>query len=402
MIRKKINSAMLVLAIVLTLGIGTARSDIYVQCPADIDGVDTDGDTVVDNDYYCRHLAAGDGFINMADGKLLYIFGFSDADGVNDASVIHTNMLAAEFTAPNIEVKEGQRVFLSLSNVGMMMRPDLFDPHSIHWHGFPQAAPIFDGVPEPSVSVNMGSSFTFYYEPVDAGTYIYHCHVEATEHMQMGMLGQLYVLPKQNNLPEGTDLNGFTHHTGNKYAYNDGDGSTYYDVQYPMQMNSMDPVFHDQSLEVQHLPMAQMSDRYPLLNGRGYPDTINPAPIANTFDGNLSQKLNAIITAQKGQKVLIRFSCLSVTQYFTMTILGIPMKVIAKGGRMLRGPTGLDMSYMTNSITLGGGEATDVILDTANITPGTYFLYTTNLNYLSNDGEDYGGMMTEITITPAP
>ena len=33
--------------------------------------------------------------------------------------------------------------------------------------------------------------------------------------------------------------------------------------------------------------------------------------------------------------------------------------------------------------------------------PGTYFLYTTNLNYLSNDDQDFGGMMTEIVIDPA-
>jgi hypothetical protein len=32
------------------------------------------------------------------------------------------------------------------------------------------------------------------------------------------------------------------------------------------------------------------------------------------------------------------------------------------------------------------------------VAPGTYLLYTTNLNYLSNDREDFGGMMTEITI----
>ena len=49
-------------------------------------------------------------------------------------------------------------------------------------------------------------------------------------------------------------------------------------------------------------------------------------------------------------------------------------------------------------MTLGGGEAIDVILDTTGIAPGTYVLYTTNLNYLSNDAQDFGGMMTEIRI----
>ena len=37
--------------------------------------------------------------------------------------------------------------------------------------------------------------------------------------------------------------------------------------------------------------------------------------------------------------------------------------------------------------------------DTVSVAPGTYLLYTTNLNYLSNNGQDFGGMMTEITIT---
>jgi len=42
----------------------------------------------------------------------------------------------------------------------------------------------------------------------------------------------------------------------------------------------------------------------------------------------------------------------------------------------------------------------DVILDTAGVPAGTYFLYTTNLDHLANEAEDYGGMMTEIRIQP--
>ena len=74
------------------------------------------------------------------------------------------------------------------------------------------------------------------------------------------------------------------------------------------------------------------------------------------------------------------------------------MKVVGNGARLLRGPTGHDLYYETNSITLGGGEAKDVLIDTTGVPNGTYFLYTTNLNYLSNGPEDFGGMMTEITI----
>jgi hypothetical protein len=56
------------------------------------------------------------------------------------------------------------------------------------------------------------------------------------------------------------------------------------------------------------------------------------------------------------------------------------------------------MYYDPTSVTLGGGESADVMIDTTGVTPGRYFLYTTNLNYLSNHAEDFGGMMTEIVI----
>ncbi len=87
-----------------------------------------------------------------------------------------------------------------------MIRADLFDPHTVHYHGFPNAATVFDGVPEVSISINMGSTLTYYYNVVEPGTFIYHCHVEATEHMEMGMLANLYVHPAQDRLPDGTVL----------------------------------------------------------------------------------------------------------------------------------------------------------------------------------------------------
>lgn len=83
-----------------------------------------------------------------------------------------------------------------------------------------------------------------------------------------------------------------------------------------------------------------------------------------------------------------------------MTVLGIPMTVVGKDARLLRGPDGKNLYYKTASVTTGGGEIMDVILDTTNTQPGTYFLYSARLTQLSNDQEDYGGLMTHIVITP--
>jgi FtsP/CotA-like multicopper oxidase with cupredoxin domain len=346
----------------------------------------------------------------MADGKVMYGFGFADVTGVLPADAINTGLLAANFAAPTIELKEGDKFYLTLTNVGMVIRPDLFDPHTVHFHGFPNQAPVFDGMPEGSFGVNMGSSVTYFYNVTEPGTFMYHCHMEATEHMQMGMLGNLWVLPKQNNLPDGTNLNGFIHHTGYKYAYNDGDGSTYYDVEYPLQLAGFDPAFHDEHIAVQPLPFALMTDKYGMLNGRGYPQTTDPNVLYNTAaagpepvdDVNRpSQQVHSLITATQGQKILLRVSSLSTVDFFTLTTtLGVPMKVVGRGSRLLRGPDGKNTGYLTSSVTLGGGQAMDVIIDTTDVQPGTYVLYTTNLQFLSNDKEDFGGIMTEIVISP--
>jgi len=417
------------------------ESSIYIQCP-------TPNDPAIK----CIHLAAGDGQVTMADDmqKMQYIFSFSAVPlpgapipeggtaptepSLYAGFVMDYGMLSANAPAPTIAVDEDDEVYLQVTNVGMALRPDLSDPHTVHWHGFPNASSVFDGVPESSIAINMGATLSYFYQPVDAGTYMYHCHVEATEHMQMGMLGNLYVNPRQNKLANGANLytafnsnnantanggttappavnTGATHTTGETYAYNDGDGSTRYDVEVPVQIGSFDPDFHDASYGVQPLPFRSMKDRYFMLNGRGYPDTKDSTVHSTLNDlGNLenSQPVNTVIEATAGQRILLRISNLNVTIFNTLGINGMPMQVVGLDARLLRDGAGNNMYYYTNSITLGGGQSADVIIDTYgpdgvagggdDILPGTYFLYSKNLDRLANDHENFGGAMTEIHI----
>jgi FtsP/CotA-like multicopper oxidase with cupredoxin domain len=433
-----------------------AGSSIYVQCPESTDnhpnanpspGLDPDdiyvsGSADDGSQIKCDHLSAGDGVSTMADddGKFLYIFGFDRIDmpdqgdapaadsGNYPSYVMDQGTLAANTPAPTIIVDEDDEYFLNVTNTGMIMRPDLFDPHTIHWHGFPNASAIFDGLPDTSISVNMGATLTYYYLAKDAGTYMYHCHVEATEHMQMGMLGNLFVRPRQNrcdsfealepgdprhdlpgaSCPSVADGGERDHAPGDKYAYNDGDGSTYYDVDIPIQLGSFDPDFHDASFSTQPLPFAEMRDRYYLLNGRGYPDTVKadgsgePLTIS-TIDplgrDQLSQPVTSLLRVEAGQTALLRISNLSVTEVFTVGVNGLPMEVVALDARLLRDDDGGNMYYKTNSITIGGGQSADVLLDTSGLAAGdTIFFYSKNLDKLANDDENLGGMMTEIRI----
>jgi FtsP/CotA-like multicopper oxidase with cupredoxin domain len=394
-----------------------ASAQVNIQCPCDrnndgdcLDSVTTgppsgrynEAQDAIDQNVQCMHITGGDGFVTMADGRPQYIFGFSDQTGTTAPDVLSNGLLAATFPAPAIVVDQGKNFYLSLTNVGMVIRPDLFDPHTVHFHGFPQSSTVFDGLPESGIAINQGATLTYYYNLAEPGTFMYHCHVEATEHMQMGMLGNLYVKAAQNGLPDGTNLNGFIHQTGNQYAYNDGDGSTYYDKEYPLQLGGFDPDFHDASWSVQPLPFALMWDRYPMINGRGYPDTVNPNPLPAPLEngGIESQVETSLVTATAGQKVLLRLSNLNITATHTLISPSIPLEVVGIDAKELMAADGTKLHYTTNSVTMGGGMSADVILNTAGVPAGEYYLYAANLQYLANNDEDanLGGMMTKIVI----
>ncbi len=359
------------------------------------------------------------------------ITGHVDPRQIMDVGVMNGNI-----PAPLMALDEDDEFFLTLTNVGMVMRPDLFEQHTVHFHGYPNASAFYDGVPDASVAINIGASFTYYYLAPEAGTYFWHCHITPPEHLQMGMVGQVYVRPRQNRVPAGTSLytslqqqqadlrtacnsasdilcsnplpavnTGVAQVAGAKYAYNDGDGSTRYDVEYPLQMHGFDPNFHFVGMTFNPEGFADMKDKHFLLNGRSYPDTITPGPLkTQSTDGveHLSQPMDSIVNIPAGGRALLRISSLDVSEYQTLASLGIPMTVIALNAKLLRDQAGNNMYYKTNSITLGGGESLDVILDasdTAKYPSGSvFYLYTPNLDHLSNDAENFGGLMTEVRV----
>jgi hypothetical protein len=382
--------------------------------------------------------------------------GHVDARQIMDVGVMNGNI-----PAPLMAIDEDDEFFLTLTNVGMIMRPDLFEQHTIHFHGYPNASAFFDGVPDASVAINIGGSFTYYYLAPDAGTYFWHCHISPPEHLQMGMVGQLYVRPRQNRVPSNTSLytalgtqqsdlrtacnsndvlcsnplpavntgavapastvsTDTTKTVSAGYAYNDGDGSTYYDVEVPLQMHGFDPNFHFVGMTFNPEGFADMKDKYFLLNGRSYPDTVTAGPLTTpSSDGvaHFSQPISSIVSMPAGKRALLRISDLAVSEYHTLASLGIRMHVVGLNAKLLRDQDGNNMDYYTNSITLGGGESVDVILDSCLVRPTlasgapdytqcttpipsntTYYLFTSNLDHLANDAENFGGQMTEVRV----
>jgi len=353
------------------------------------------------------HLAATDGWVSMpADAPAdlpffpdslapnpfnTYVFGFRDVSGLTSAQVA-AQRGKAQISAPMLVFDEEDDITITLTNLGLLVRPDLFDGHTMHWHGFVNAIPLFDGVPELSLSVPVGRDLSYFYRPHDAGTYMYHCHFEDVEHVQMGMTGMVFVRPKQNRSPVAGDP------VGSKYAYNDGDGSTRYDREFAFMLTELWSAAHYRDAHIQVSNWTDYDPSFWLMNGRAYPDTLagNGDPLSSVGGRLQYQPNSSLVQCNAGERVLLRLSNLGYQEH-SMSVDDIDLQIVAKDASLLKGRDGTTNYLTTNTVDIGPGESRDVIFVAPG--PGEYLLYDRRYSYLGNGGgPGYGGMMTKIVV----
>jgi hypothetical protein len=370
-------------------------------------------------------LSATDGYITMPgrEDDPLYIFGFIPVPNDTVANLVSGYRGRAQHVAPILDTTEGTDVFLRLTNLGLLQRPDLADSHTVHWHGFRTPTALFDGVPEVSVAVPVTQQFTYFYRPHNAGTYMYHCHFEDVEHVQMGMTSIVFVRPSSNP----------------NWAYNHS--STAFDRHFAILLNEVWSVFHDGDRDIQESVPTDYDPQWFTLNGRCYPQTVLPnddpalpaslrikTANANNGDDEYSQPVSALIQVNPGDRVLLRLANLGYQQH-SMELPGIPMTVIGQDATFL-GPNGTpdvvgvtygDRRYSTSTLYIGPGEARDVLFTApaySELRPrgsdvwGTYnryFFRNRDYRRLANDGQPgaggpngavsgIGGMATEVRV----
>jgi FtsP/CotA-like multicopper oxidase with cupredoxin domain len=314
----------------------------------------------------------------------VYIFGFLPVPFGASVSSLAPLKGHVKTPAPILAFKQEVDVQLQLTNLGLLGRPDLTDAHTVHWHGFRTPVAVFDGVPEVSISVPLQRQFTYFYRPHNPGTYMYHCHMEDVEHVQMGMTGIVFVRPTQ----------------GDKFAYNDGDGSTAFDREFPILLNEIWTTPHDNGEDIQESIWTDYDPNYFTLNARVYPQTILP-----NNDASLpGQPLSSLIQCNPGERVLLRLANLGYQQH-AMQVPGISLKVVGEDATLLRS------AYSTNTLYLGPGEARDVLFTAPAFSAsrpqgsdarGTYNRYlfaNREAAKLSNNGTPgLGGMATEVRV----
>jgi len=214
----------------------------------------------------------------------------------------------ANLSAPVLYYHEGDDVRITLWNGGMSARPDIVDAHTIHWHGFPNQIPYFDGVPNDSLAVPIGANLVYRYLPYKgmAGCYMWHCHVSDAEHVQMGLQGVVFIRPLQNygisaaGIPltraGAIDLIAAKQNVAIPsvgpmgYAFNDGvgfnpdpaargttyypKGSTAYDREFAFILDEMDSRVHYDDAHFLEQDFSQWAPHFGIMNGRAWPDTI--------------------------------------------------------------------------------------------------------------------------------
>ena len=382
------------------------------------------------------HVGYTDGFVSMPEGIepvppfypdtnapapfTSYVFGIRDLTGMSEAQMSNQKG-KAQISAPILFCDEGKEFQIYLHNLGEASRPiGQPDNHTLHFHGFPNQIVYFDGVPDNSLAVPPGRSMVYKYLPQDPGTYMYHCHVDDVEHVHLGLQGVVFVRPK----------------LGPNYAYNDP--ATRFDRQFAIHLQELDNHAHWNDAHNQDTDWSEYKAAFRLLNGRAWPDTIQPHidPMATGLAPALErlrfQPNSALIQAEEGEKVLIRFSNLGFEEHSLM-LPGIPLTRVGRDAKPqglgrpdygaawdpTSGANGVPIGYpagsradittVSNRIDLGPGESRDLLFTaprfkTGGSNPNIYPLFNRNANFVKPEagstGDGFGGMQTQVHIYP--
>jgi FtsP/CotA-like multicopper oxidase with cupredoxin domain len=165
------------------------------------------------------------GDLEMPDGVKVRHWGFEDELNEPEDSDDRRTL-----PSPPIRVAGGDLVQVTLHAT---MRQ-----HTIHHHGI-EPDMDNDGVGHSSFEVFGRYTYQWRAHPANAGTYFYHCHVNTTLHVQMGMFGALIIDPP------GTDLDTPVSLENPRNSLTDGPPEWDYHREAFWALYAVDPVWHE-------------------------------------------------------------------------------------------------------------------------------------------------------------
>jgi len=378
-----------------------------------------------------------------------FVFGFRDMTGIDPGQLVALGKGKSQLSAPIIHCQVGDDLRLTLKNLGYGWIPQNPDNHTIHFHGFPNQIAYFDGVPDASLAAAPGHELAYRYIPEDPGTYMWHCHIDDVEHVNMGLYGLVYVSPRD---PAGSPAG-----TGLWMAYDDPTWTSWdatksrtaqlqtaFDRQFPFMVSELFQQGHFNDRHTQDTDWTDYNGTFRLLNGRAWPDTIaesiNPltGEVLSRQDGSGTGTYNhrlqyqpnsSLVQGISGERILLRLSNLGFEEH-SIVLPDLPFTLIGQDAKFLGTgrpdydvyvnynadsvastpgaltPNGTRGSAETTShrIDIGPGESRDVLITLPQVGALTKFpMYDREYGYanpaVAGPG-GYGGLRTEVWVYP--
>ncbi len=284
------------------------------------------------------NLRTAPGYASFPDGNSLLMWSFVPDGGSASSSVFQT-------PGPVLCVTQGATVTVNLVN-------DLSEPVSIV---FPGQTGVTTAGGSPGLftteAAASGGTVSYSFTASQPGTYLYESGTNPHKQVQMGLYGALIVRPS----------------VGPQYAY---DLTTQFDPaeEYLILINEIDPELHMAVEDGLPYDVNTMLDRYWTINGRSFPDTIadNNAPWLPGQPYGAIVPVEASANSPTDQPALIRYANASMENH-PFHPHGNHLRVIARDGRLLRGPGGQDISFEDFTRTIGSGQTYDLLFRWTNI-----------------------------------
>jgi Putative multicopper oxidases len=302
----------------------------------------------------------------------------------------------ASIPSPMIWAEVGDQLYITLINLGMPVS-GITDPHTVHLHGAHVATQI-DGFPETSFDVPMWMNepepptTTYYFLTEGPGTLMYHCHVQAHEHIQMGMYGALVIYPSKKSLEQAGivrnsegwwELNGVEQRQIPRYASNRNfaynDINTFFNKEYVMLLSDIDLKWHQTVQAGLEFNASNFKPDFWLVNGRAFPDTLLPHPQTPRNDESKYLKqinYESYVHVRTDQKFLLRMINMGY-QVAPWHIHGWHFSVIGKDAHISpfllidaeMAMHSMPVTEMGFTATIGSGETFDLLLTADNKAP---------------------------------
>ena len=280
-------------------------------------------------------LGTATGRVSTPDGNSVFMWGYKLSGG------------HFQIPGPVLCVEEGDEVSVELANSAIE------EPVSIVFPGQTgvSASGGCAGHLTQEASGSCGT-VTYTFTAGRPGTYLYESGTNPSKQVQMGLHGVLIVRPA----------------LGDAYAYNDP--QTKFSAEYLVVVNEIDPVLHRKVELGQPYDITTFHPAYWTVNGRNFPDVI----AVNGVSWLPNQPYSALVAAQPYDPVsnplpvLVRYANAGLVNH-PFHPHGNFLRVIARDGRLLRGPGGEDTSFEDFTRTLASGQTYDLLFRWDDIDP---------------------------------